>query len=245
MKIALVGTGRMGQAVEAVATSRGHVIVARFNSGRPLASASGPAAMAGAEVAIDFSLPSLVVDHVRQYCTWHQPAVIGATGWYEALPDVEALVASGATPILYAPNFSLGIAVLNHALRAVGPILDRLPEFDAALHEVHHTGKVDRPSGTALALAETLIGSLERKKRLETTPSDGRVDPEALLVTSSRIDSVFGEHTVTVDSPFDQVVLSHAAKNRQGFALGAVKAAEWLPGHKGLLTLADVLQDWL
>lgn len=245
MKIALVGTGRMGKAVEAVATSRGHAIVARFNSGRPLVSARGRASLAGAEVAIDFSLPPLVVDHVRRYCAWRLPAVIGVTGWYEALPDVEALVASGTAPILYAPNFSLGVAVLNHALCAVGPILDRLPEFDVALHEVHHTGKVDRPSGTALALGDTLVGSLERKKRLETTPPAGRVGPEALLVTSSRIGSVFGEHTVTVDSPFDQIVLSHAAKNRQGFALGAVKAAEWLPGHKGLLTLADLLQDWL
>ncbi len=245
MKIALVGTGRMGNAVEAVAASRGHAIVARFNSLHPLASAGSPVAMAGAEVAIDFSLPSLVVDHVRHYCAWRLPAVIGTTGWYQALSDVEALVASGAAPILYAPNFSLGIAVLDHALRAVGPILDRLPEFDVALHEVHHTSKVDRPSGTALALAETLVDSLEHKKHLETTPPDGAVDPEALLVTSSRIGSVFGEHTVTMDSPYDQIVLSHAAKNRQGFALGAVKAAEWLPGHKGLLTLADVLQDWL
>lgn len=245
MKIALVGTGRMGKAVEAVATARGHAIVARFNSLHPLASAPGRAAMAGAEVAIDFSLPSLVVDHVRRYCAWRLPAVIGATGWYEALPDVEAMVASGAAPVLYAPNFSLGVAVLNHALRAVGPILDRLPEFDVALHEVHHNSKVDRPSGTALALAGTLVDGLERKKHLETAPPDGMVDPAALLVTSSRIGSVFGEHAVIVDSPFDQIVLSHAAKNRQGFALGAVKAAEWLPGQKGLLTLADVLQDWL
>ncbi len=245
MKIALVGTGRMGQAVEALARERGHDVVARFNARHPLAAARGIAALHGADVAIDFSLPTLALDHVNLYCRWNQPAVIGTTGWYDALDRVRAWMAQSEAAVLYAPNFSLGVALVLRALRALGPMLDRLPEYDVAVHETHHTGKVDSPSGTALLLAKALLDDLARKTRLETETQHQPIDPDALHVTSSRFGSVFGEHTVYLDSPFDQITLAHQAKNRQGFAFGAVKAAEWLPGRKGLFTLDDLLEDWI
>jgi len=235
----------MGQAVEALARERGHEVVARFNARQPLASAEAVTALGGAEVVIDFSLPDLVLEHIKRYCRWNQAAVVGTTGWYEDLDQVRAWVEESRAGMLYAPNFSLGVALLVRALRGLVPLLDRLPEYDVVVHEAHHTGKVDSPSGTALLLAGMLRDGLARKTHLETETQHHAVAPEALHVTSTRLGSVFGMHTVYLDSPFDQITLSHGAKNRQGFAFGAVKAAEWLPGHQGLFTLDAMLAEGL
>ncbi len=245
MKIALVGTGRMGKAVEALAAERGHEITARFNTLRPLTSAHGIEDLCGADVAIDFTLPSVASSHFSLYCAWRQPAVIGTTGWYEDVSDLQRLVEESGAAVVHAPNFSLGIAVVMHLLQTAGLLVDRLGEFDATIHEMHHVGKVDRPSGTALHMARTLLSSMTRKKRVKSEPHRGKVDPETLYVTASRVGSVFGAHTVTIDGDFDQIVLTHEAKSRNGFALGALTAAEWLPGRKGLFTLGDVLFEKL
>ena len=238
MKIALVGTGNMGQAVETLAEERGHEIVARFDSSHPLAEAND---LRSAEVAIDFSVPNVAIDHLRWYCEHGQPAVIGTTGWYDDLDTVRGWVDEHDAAILYAPNFSIGVALLVQALQHLAPLLDALPEYDAAIHEVHHTKKLDSPSGTAGMIAEVLLNGIDRKTHIETETQHGRIDPAALHVSSTRLGSVFGQHTVTLDSDFDQITLAHAAKNRRGFAFGAIKAAEWLPGRQGLFTLDDML----
>ena len=232
----------MGKAVEALALDAGHDVVARFNTEHPLADAEDASALNGADVVIDFSLPALALSHIHQYCRWNQAAVVGTTGWYEGLDQVRAWVDESETGLLYAPNFSLGVALLVRALRGVAPLLERLPEFDVAVHEAHHTGKVDSPSGTALLLSRVLLDGLSRKTHLETETQHQRIDPHALHVTSSRRGSVFGEHTVYLDSPFDAIAFLHQAKNRKGFAFGALKAAEWLPGRRGLFTLDDLLR---
>lgn len=245
MNIALVGTGNMGQAVEALARERGHTIVARFNAQHPFCQATDPSSLHDADVIIDFSLPDLALAHLEKYCQWNQTAVIGTTGWHQHLDQVRAWVSASEASILYAPNFSLGVALLRRAVQGITPLLDRLPEFDVGIHEVHHTRKLDSPSGTALMLADVLVDGLTRKTHIEPETQHQRIDPSGLHVTSARIGGVFGKHTVYVDSPFDQIQLVHEAKNRQGFAFGAVRAAEWLPGRRGLFTLDDVLVDWL
>ena len=244
MNIALVGTGQMGQAVASLAPERGHEVVARFDSDQPLGDAA-PDALAAADVAVDFSLPAVALEHVRRYCTWQQPAVVGTTGWYDALDDVRGWVADHDASLLYAPNFSLGIAVLKRALDSVAPLVDAIPDFDAYVHEMHHTHKVDSPSGTAAMLAQRLVDGLARKSHVETETQHQRIDPEAVHVTATRAGDAFGEHTVGFDSAFDRVELSHRAKGRRGFALGALRSAEWLVGRTGLYTLDDVLDDWL
>ena len=149
MKIALVGTGRMGRAVEALALERGHGVVARFNTQYPLAAAEDVSVLHGADVVIDFSLPALAVGHINRYCQWNQAAVVGTTGWYEGLDQVRTWVAESETALLYAPNFSLGVALLSRALRGLVPLLERLPEYDVAVHEAHHTGKADSRDASA------------------------------------------------------------------------------------------------
>jgi len=244
MKLALVGAGQMGRAVAQVATDQGHEVVVQFDSERPFLEAS-PAALEAVDVAVDFSLPSLALDHIQRYCEWQQPAVVGTTGWYEHLGAVEQLVSEHNASLLYAPNFSLGVAVVRRALEAVTPLLNELDDYDPFIQEVHHTKKVDSPSGTAQMLGELIVDGLDRKDRVETETQHRRIDPAAVHVTSTRAGTVFGEHAVTFDGPYDQIRITHRAKNRRGFAAGAVRAAAWLDGRQGLFSLDDVLRDWL
>ena len=242
MQFALVGTGRMGQAVEAVAVERGHAIVARFDAEAPLLDARGASALNGAEVVIDFSIPDVALDQIHRYAFWGVDAVVGTTGWTDHLDQVVEWVAEGQNGLLWAPNFSLGLALVSRALAGLLPLLDRLDEYDAAVHEVHHTGKLDSPSGTALRLAEELLAGLGRKTHIEAETQHGAIDPAALHVTSQRLGRVLGEHTVALDSEVDQIQIVHTAKSRRAFALGAVRAAEWVAGRQGVFTLEDMLQ---
>lgn len=243
MTLALVGTGRMGQAVEAVAQERGHTVVSRFDAERPLLDSRDPEALNGAEVCIDFTTPDLALDHLHQYAFWGVDAVIGTTGWYDDLPKVREWVDEGQNGVLYAPNFSLGVALVQRALGAMLPLLNELDDYDPWIHEVHHTGKVDSPSGTALALAETVREGLARKTRIEPETQHGAIGAEALHVTSARAGHVFGEHTVAFDSAVDRIEIVHRAKDRRAFAVGAVRAAEWIRGRAGLFTLDDMLDE--
>lgn len=244
MTIALVGTGQMGSAVAEAARAADHTIGPTFNADRPLADASA-GALSGADVVVDFSLPSLALDHIAHYVQAGIPAVIGTTGWYDAMDAVEAQVQAHDAALLYAPNFSIGVAVLRRAVQSAGALMDALPDYDAFVHEVHHRKKVDSPSGTAQMLGETVLEALTRKTHIEPEAQHARIDPEALHVTSTRAGAVFGEHTVAFDSPYDQIRLSHEAKSRDGFAAGALAAAEWLPGRTGLYTLDDMLDHLL
>ena len=245
LKIALVGTGRMGQAVEAVVAAGPHEIVARFDAAHPLADVRDPDAdLHGADLAIDFSTPDVALDHLHQYCFWGLDAVIGTTGWYDEIDKVRGWVEEGQNGLLWAPNFSLGVAVLVRALRGALPLLEKLDDYDPYVHEVHHTGKVDSPSGTALMLADELLDGLSRKTRIEPETQHGRIAAAALHVSSTRAGHVFGEHTVGFDSAVDSLAFRHVAKGREAFAAGAVRAAEWVHGRTGLFTLDDMLEDW-
>lgn len=233
----------MGSAVEAVARDQGHEIGARYDSNRPFATAD-PATLESVDVAVDFSLPSLALDHIQRYCEWGLPAVIGTTGWYDELDTVERLVDDHGASLLYAPNFSVGVAVVRRALEGVLPLLDQLGDYDPFVREMHHTNKVDSPSGTAQMLGGLLVEGLERKDHVETEAQHQRIDSSAVHVTSTRAGTIYGEHTVGFDGPYDQITVGHRAKNRRGFAAGAVRAAEWIDGRQGLFTLDDMLEDW-
>ena len=235
----------MGHAVADVAVERGHQVTARFNSDNPLSEASRSDLFGEADVAVDFSLPDIAVDHIKRYCEWDCPAVIGTTGWYDQLPQVQRWVADNSAGIVYAANFSVGVLLLRRALEGVAPLLNALPDYDAYIHESHHRRKADSPSGTALMLAEVLLENMERKDYVERETQHQRISEEALHVTSTRVGEVFGKHEIGLDSRYDNIRLSHSAKNRTGFAFGAVRAAEWLRGREGLFTLDDVVAEWL
>ena len=239
MNIALVGTGRMGAAVKAIAPTQGHTVVAQFNRTQPLTS---PDQLKGADVAIDFSLQEVVVQHLQICCEARISTIVGTTGWQDQLPVVADMVSRSRAAVLHSPNFSLGVQVTLHAVHAMGKLLDQLPEYDVALREIHHTGKKDHPSGTAIQLAQAVVKGLQRKT---TWGLSGEQVPHKLEIATTRVGTVFGQHAVIADSPYDQVTIVHEAKNREGFALGALKAAEWIQGRQGMFVLQDMLSDWL
>ena len=228
----------MGHAVESLAVAGGYEIVARFNRRQPLRDDS---MLSNANVAIDFSLPDAAVANIEICVHAAIPVVVGTTGWFDQLPRVRELVNSKAAAVLYSPNFSLGIQLVDQALRAAAKLLNQMPEYDVAVHEVHHTRKVDRPSGTAIKLADTVLENLNRKSRWAASANG---DPQVLETTSLRVGATIGRHEVIMDSPVDVVTFTHQAKSRRGFAMGALKAAEWIQGKTGLLTLEDMLSEW-
>lgn len=242
MKIALIGYGKMGKEIERLALERGDEIVGKIDSKSPPPSAE----TAGkADVAIHNATPSSVVGHVRQWSEWGKPLVIGTTGWYHELPEVRAIAKNNNSGVVYASNFSIGVNIMFVLVNHAGKILDKLPEYDAFIHEVHHKEKLDSPSGTALTLADLLIRQLHRKKEILAKNPEGKIRPDQLAVASTRGGNVVGTHRVTLDSGADSIEITHTAKNRSGFALGALLAAAWIRGKSGVFTMEDVLADFL
>lgn len=240
LRIAIAGTGRMGEAVEACAHARGHDIIARFNRKNPVTEA---ALERNPDVVIDFTQPEVALSHITKYCRTKTAAVIGTTGWEGKMEEVQHLIHAHQATMIYSSNYSLGIQMLIQALHAIGPLLDALPEFDVAVHESHHTAKLDSPSGTAISLAANLVENLQRKYRWGS--SSTAYDSSRLEIVSTRLGHVFGQHRIMIDGPADHIVLEHTAKNRGGFALGAVRAAEWIQGRTGLFSMKDMLAEWL
>lgn len=236
----------MGSAVGEMAEANEEFeVVDRYDIDRPLPEEGPPDTFRPDDVVIDFTLPEVVLSNIERYCKWNQPAVIGTTGWYDDLDRVQKWVSESEAGLLYAPNFSLGVALLVRGLRQVASLVDQLPAYDAWVHEAHHTGKVDSPSGTALSLARELTERISRKKRVETETQHQAIDPEALHVTSTRVGELVGRHTVGFDSSFDTLSLVHEAKGREGFAFGALQAATWVRERSGLFTLDDMFDDWM
>ena len=220
MKVALHGYGKMGRTVEKMAKERGHEVVCVFDVGRvePLA---------GAEVLIDFSHASALDRALAIACDNKLDMVIGTTGWNERAGDVRARVEKAGIGCVYASNFSPGANVTFALARKAGELFARFPQYAAGMEERHHSQKKDAPSGTALRIANEVKGG-----------SGGKLDPP---VAASRVGSEFGLHTLFFDSPDDLVELSHRARGREGFARGAVFAAEMVRGRKGLITFDELV----
>jgi 4-hydroxy-tetrahydrodipicolinate reductase len=167
--------------------------------------------------------------------------VVGTTGWYDQVEHVKEVVKEEKIGFLYAPNFSLGVNLFSHLVMDAAHLFEKHHEYDVAISEVHHRGKVDSPSGTALSLASLVMQSFRRKTEILTGSPHREVKRHEFHVTSTRVGAVSGKHTVLFDSEADTIELIHTAKNRRGFALGAIVAAEWLKGKKGFYTMRDVI----
>lgn len=223
MRLALVGRGKMGRAVAALATAEGHAVVAELGRGMLTRDA-----LAGAEVAIEFTEPAEAPDNLRWLAEWHIPAVCGTTGWYDHLEEVRGAVEQADAALVYGPNFSPGVQLLLRLAREAGRLLAHRPELDAYLLEVHHRAKKDAPSGTALALQRAL------------REGDATHD---YPITSIRAGLVPGTHELHVEGTGEGLALTHLARDRAVFARGALLAAQWLlaaPRH-GMVPFAEVL----
>jgi 4-hydroxy-tetrahydrodipicolinate reductase len=242
MNIALLGYGRMGRDVEHVATERGHSVTLRFTSQHQLGNTGSLAAdLNGIDCCIDFSTAAASIEHIQKIAPLRIPLVVGTTGWSEHLVPLTELVNRYESTLFHAANFSVGAHVFFHAVEAAADLMNRFADYDIAIHEVHHRLKKDAPSGTALALAKKILNRVTRKTSVVSTLNNTQIQPHELLVTSSRVGSVAGTHSVLFDSPVDSLQLTHTAHNRRGFAVGAVRAAEWVRERTGVFTMDDFL----
>jgi len=225
VRLALIGMGKMGRALASLAPERGFRVVAELDPARPGYAGISRDSLGGAQVAIDFTTPDAAPGNARACAAAGCPVVVGTTGWYAELPAVAADVERNNGAILTAPNFSVGVAVFDRVVAEAARLFGQLGVFDAHLVETHHAAKKDAPSGTAGALARTASAAL------------GRTIP----ITSIRTGHVPGTHEVVFDAPFEQVRLVHEARDRRVFAEGALVAARWVVGRRGVFTMADVL----
>lgn len=253
MRVAIVGYGRMGHEVERILRMRGHeatslidpAVPAEETSGRPMFRSVSSEALENCDVAIEFSHSDGVPENVEVYCASACPAVIGTTGWDRHLDQVRRRVIASEIGVVYGSNFSIGAHLLVAISRHAASLVAGIEEYDLQIHEVHHRMKKDSPSGTALTLAKAILDAVPRKTVLETARLDRAPEANELHVSSSRVGSVPGTHTLTLDSQADTIEVRHTARNRGGFALGAVRAAEWIVGRPGPHPVEEFITDLL
>jgi len=236
MRIALYGTGKMGRAIEEVALKRGHAI------GLKVSSANAGTAPTGMDVAIEFSRPEQALPNMRLCLEAGVPVVVGTTGWYDHLNEVKAMVQENAGTILWASNFSIGVNLFFQVNRHLAALMDRQAGYSVRIDEVHHIHKLDAPSGTAITLARDIDLSTQRFSGWTKAGHAEQAAQGAVPIASERVGEVPGKHSITWTSAEDRITITHDAFGRMGFATGAVVAAEWVLGRKGLFTMDDVLQ---
>ena len=224
--IAIIGDGKMGQAIRQLATEKGWNVAAMLGEGE---SANGrgitASSLGNADVAVEFTQPDAAVANVTASLRAGVPVVVGTTGWYDSLGEVTRIATESGTGLLWSPNFSLGVNVLIELARYAGTLMQPLEGFDAHIVETHHSRKKDAPSGTAIAIGKAASDALDRP----------------IPTTSIRTGSVPGTHELIFDGAFEQLTLTHLARDRRVFAEGALQAASWLIGKKGVFTMRDVL----
>jgi 4-hydroxy-tetrahydrodipicolinate reductase len=247
MKIALLGYGKMGKIIEKIAVSRKHEIVLTIDHDNM--HDLTPENLQKADAVIEFTTPASVLSNIDHCFNAGVPIVVGTTGWYDKLAEVKQKCEDSNNALLYATNFSVGVNIFFHVNRLLAKVMNNYPYYDVQVEEIHHTQKLDAPSGTAITIAEGIINNLDAKNEwvnvltTDDNHDDDNVAPEQLLIESMRIDSVPGTHTVIYDSEVDTIEFKHTAHNRNGFALGAVLAAEWIHNKKGFYTV-DAMFDF-
>ncbi len=230
MKIALLGYGKMGNVIEKIALERGHSIVLKKSIGDSFEG------LQNADVAIDFSVPNAATTHISECLNNNIPVISGTTGWLEEYDNMVELCKSKNGSFIYGSNFSLGVNIFFELNNHLAKMMKNIEQYKVSMEEVHHTQKLDAPSGTAISLAKGIIENSDY-----TNWTLEKANNKEIHIDAKRIENVPGTHSVFYDSDVDQIEIKHTAHSREGFALGAVIAAEWLQGKKGVYTMKDVL----
>ena len=237
MKIALIGYGKMGKTIEQIAISRGHQIVSIVDISNPEEIESE--AFKSADVAIEFSTPATAYSNYMKAFAAGVPVVSGTTGWLDKIDNIKNLCKEEGKTFFYASNFSIGVNVFFALNKHLAKIMNNFPAYNVSMTETHHIHKLDAPSGTAITLAEGIIENIERKNQWTL---DKEEQPGDLAIYAIREGEVPGRHEIVYESEVDTINITHDAKSRQGFALGAVVAAEFTAGKKGFLGMDDMLK---
>lgn len=236
MNILLIGYGKMGKMIEDIALLRNHNIAHVIDKEEDWDNLDANEI----DVAIDFSSPYTVVDNIVACFNRNIPIVVGTTGWYGRLNEFRDLANQEQKGLFVASNFSIGMSIFNKINEQLAILMNAQPSYDVSIEEIHHVHKLDAPSGTAITLAETIIDNLDRKTSWELDCQDEK--PNVINVTAQRIGEVSGTHSVTYSSEVDDIIITHQAHNRKGFALGAVLAAEFMKGKTGFYGMKDLIK---
>ena len=259
MNIAIIGYGKMGKMIEQIACENGHTIAAVvdpaaagtsfFMGVRISASIAEAENLDIADAAIEFTQPAIAAANIKALAERKIPTVAGTTGWHQQMDEVKRAVETAGTALIWSSNFSIGVNLFYRVAWYAAKLADAFPEFDVGGFEAHHNKKLDSPSGTAKTLVEGVLSQIERKKKAVWEPLNRRPEPDELHFSSLRLGSVPGKHSLFFDSPADTIEISHTARNREGFALGAIRAAQWLTGlesgRRGVFTFNEMLKDIL
>ncbi len=237
MKIALFGYGKMGKVIEACAEKNGHEITARINGASPKESFN----YSSTDVIIEFSRPESAVENIRFAIEQRIPIVVGTTGWYDQLEELTNYCSEKNGALLHATNFSIGVNVFFALNRYLAKIMNGLPQYTADILEIHHTEKLDAPSGTGITLAEELIQESQQFTSWQNKKPGDIKESTVLPLASERTEGVPGTHTVNYQSTIDSISMTHTAHNREGFAMGSILAADWLKDKKGVYNIQDIL----
>ncbi len=237
MKIALIGYGKMGKTIERIALERGHEIVSVIDIDN--LDDFDSEAFKSADVAIEFTVPQVAVSNIKRSFAAGVPVVCGTTGWTDALPELKKEIETGGKTLFWSSNYSLGVNIFMAVNKYLAGIMNQFPNYNVEMTEVHHTQKLDAPSGTAITLAEGILEKLDRK---ESWVEETETKPSEMAIKSIREGVVPGIHTIKYDSTVDFIEIKHELKNRESLALGAVIAAEFTAGKKGLLGMNDLLK---
>ena len=238
MKIALIGYGKMGKEIEQTGIVGGHEIVLKIsrNNFDQFTSEN----VSKADVAIEFTQPSAAFFNMSKCFDAGIPVVVGTTGWYDKIQEVKELCLLKNGSVIYASNFSIGVNLFFELNRKLAMLMKTQKEYNVSLEEIHHTQKLDKPSGTAITLANDIISNSDIKKEWSINENDKSADNK-LLISSIRKDKIVGVHSVKYESQSDKIEIRHEAFNRKGFANGAIRAAEWILGKKGFFEMKDFL----
>lgn len=246
LNIGIVGYGRMGKEIERIAKERHHTIPFTVDPSAPDASATTLSALkdtlSTANIIIDFSLPDAILENTKLYTQHNISAIVGTTGWESQKDKIQSMVESSESAFVYGGNFSIGAHMFIRISTYAAKLINNIPDYDIALFESHHNKKQDRPSGTALLTAEKVLKEIDRKTHIITDlPAHSTIDPQSIPLVSQRIGHEVGYHECVFDSPADTICISHHARSRAGFALGAVMAAEWTiaQNKKGFIHVDD------
>jgi len=230
MNIALLGYGKMGKVIEGIATQRGHSIVLKVTS------EDKDYSLSGVDVAIDFSTPNSAIENITKCLTHSIPVISGTTGWLDNYDKIVELCHEKNGTFLYASNFSLGVNIFFELNKTLSKLMEGLPQYKVSVEEIHHTQKMDAPSGTAITLADEIIKNSQYTSWTLDAPKNDQIG-----IAAKRVENVPGTHDINYDSNVDSIQIKHTAHNREGFALGAVIASEWIYGKKGLFNMKHVL----
>lgn len=236
MRIALLGYGKMGKAIDALAQKAGHEVVLRIGS-KNLSDLTVEQ-LQKADVAIEFSRPDSAFSNIMLCLEAGVPVISGTTAWLDRLEDAKAFCSEKKGGLMYASNFSIGVNLFFALNRQLAAMMNQQPDYDIKAEEIHHTQKLDAPSGTAITLVEDIIDEVARKS---SWVKDKAAAAEEIPIVSKRIEKVPGTHEIVYDSPIDSIVIRHEAHSREGFAKGALMAAQWIIGKQGYFEMKDML----